>query len=96
MVELEDLGGSMAQATGLNERGEILVFSQIAGKPNPAPCQAVNWTVGGQIVDLGTLGGSVSVPSAMNQLGHVVGYSLVPGDNVHAGSCGQKRTGCTN
>jgi hypothetical protein len=55
------LGGSDAQALGLNDRGQVTGISHINSTPNPVtglpPADPFFWSEDRGMVDLGTLGG---------------------------------------
>jgi probable HAF family extracellular repeat protein len=68
--DLGDLGGGFAWATDVNEGGDAVGGSMIAGGFS----RAVLWTAG-TIVDLGTLGGDHSYSVAIADSGQVIGIS---------------------
>lgn len=79
VMDLGTLGGTVSDAYGINENGQVTGFSYLA---NSIP-HAFLWTLGGtngpasnpQMRDLGTLGGSMSVGCALNDGGQVAGYA---------------------
>jgi probable HAF family extracellular repeat protein len=79
MLDLGTLGGSYAFATGLNERGQVLVQSTLAGDQS---FHAFIWE-NGTATDLGTLGGSVVVGDWLSNTGEVVGRAFLEGDEVY-------------
>jgi probable HAF family extracellular repeat protein len=76
-ADLGTLGGDLSEALAINEPGQIVGFSALAGgacggsTPN---CHAFLWE-DGVMQDLGTLGGGHSVAVAINNAGKVVGFS---------------------
>ncbi|MGI9169089.1 MAG: hypothetical protein ACR2FH_02780 [Caulobacteraceae bacterium] len=73
MVRLGSLGGTMGAASFINERGQVVGVSNLAGD---AVMHAVLWNSPTQMVDLGTLeGGTYAHPDWINKGGDVVGYS---------------------
>ena len=85
-TDLGDLGGGEAAAFGLNDGGEVVGWSTIAGctTGTGAPCRrAFHWK-DGVMTDLGVLvGDEESTARAINDLGQIVGTSEA---NVVAGS----------
>jgi probable HAF family extracellular repeat protein len=81
VVELGTLGGTFSAATDINNHGDVVGGSDVAGGGQ----HAVLWRAG-RTVDLGTLGGDYSYAYAVNDAGEVVGVStLEPGNFlVHA------------
>jgi probable HAF family extracellular repeat protein len=71
MTDLGTLGGDMGQTSWLNDRGEVVGFSFLAGDTTLHPFL---WN-GGPMVDLGTLGGSSGVASWVSNSGDVVGVA---------------------
>lgn len=95
MHDLGTLGGSNAQATAINERGDVSGFSgtnndnvinDATGSPTIHPFLWKN----GRMQDLGSLGGTFATPGSfnaggpfgrvMNAHGQVAGTSFLPGD----------------
>jgi probable HAF family extracellular repeat protein len=72
-IDLGTLGGTESSATAVNEHGQVVGWSLIAGD---AATHAFSWTKEGGMVDLGTLGGTDSLAVAVNDRGQVVGYTL--------------------
>ena len=70
-IDLGTLGGSNSYAQALNDRGQVVGFSNLAG--DPWSYHAFSWTSGDGMIDLGTLGGGSSIAYAVNDLGQVVG-----------------------
>jgi probable HAF family extracellular repeat protein len=70
-VDLGTLGGISSEATGLNELGQVVGWSQTTS----GDTHAFVWTAAGGMVDLGTLqGGTFSSAAAINERGQVVGW----------------------
>jgi probable HAF family extracellular repeat protein len=78
MQDLGDLDGLGSDAFGINERGDVVGFSQTS-----TGLRAVIWRAGTGMQALGTLGGT-SAATAIDARGLVVGYSLTPMGSVHA------------
>jgi probable HAF family extracellular repeat protein len=78
--DLGTLGGSFAQASAINNRGEAVGFSSTSDGATHA---FVSYR--GHLLDVGTLGGSYAQANAVNDFGVVVGFSNTTGDaDVHA------------
>ena len=75
ITDLGTLGGSSSYATGINNRGQVVGTSNLAGDVSS---RAFLYTNGG-MYDLGTLGGTSSSASGINALGQVVGTSGLNG-----------------
>lgn len=71
IVDLGTLGGSVSNAQGINDHGQVVGYSTTAAGEG----HAFLWS-GGRMRDLGTLGGSYSVALDINNHGDVVGYSI--------------------
>jgi len=72
MQDLGDLGGDHTYALGINDRGEVVGYSNAhAGGQR----RAFIWTKKDGMQDLGTLGGDVASASDINNRGQIVGYS---------------------
>ncbi|MGA8440735.1 MAG: hypothetical protein WB714_21090 [Candidatus Sulfotelmatobacter sp.] len=78
MMDLGTLGGTCGSANGLNQRGEVVGQSDVAGDQS---FHAFLWRHG-KIQDLGTFGGSYSSAIWLNDSGEIVGSSTLPGDQV--------------
>ncbi len=76
LTDLGTLGGSYSYPTAINEAGQVIGYSHLAGN---ASYHAFVWE-GGVLTDLGTLGGSFSQPTAINEAGQVAGYSYLAGN----------------
>jgi probable HAF family extracellular repeat protein len=79
MVDLGSFGGTFGAAYRLNNRGQVVGFSNLAGdKFN----HAFLWDRGA-LTDLGTLGGDSAYASWLNDAGDVVGGAETAGDQVY-------------
>jgi probable HAF family extracellular repeat protein len=78
LTDLGTLGGTNSTAHGVNDSGQVVGVSDIAG--NTAQ-HAFLWS-SGTMIDLGTLGGTNSVAYGINSFGQVVGSSDIEGDAV--------------
>jgi probable HAF family extracellular repeat protein len=81
MLDLPTAGGTLANVTGLNNRGQVIGDSTTSGDVED---HAALWEHG-EIIDLGTLGGTFSSGNWINVDGDVVGGSNLPGDVIHHG-----------
>jgi probable HAF family extracellular repeat protein len=81
LVDLGTLGGADAEATAINDRGEIVGHSDTADLVR----HAFLWRRG-RMIDLGSLAGpsGISVANDINNEGEVVGYSTTPEGETHA------------
>jgi probable HAF family extracellular repeat protein len=79
MIDLGTLGGTCGQAWALNNRGQVVGYSDLAG--DNAGVHAFLWDQKGGMQDLGTLGGATGVGISINDAGDVVG-----GDSLADGS----------
>jgi probable HAF family extracellular repeat protein len=70
MTDLGALGGSTSNALGINDSGQVVGFSYLAGN---ATVHAFIWTAATGMVDIGTDGAADSRAWAINASGNVVG-----------------------
>ena len=83
VIDLGNLGGALNNlATGINERGDVIGFSDLAGD---ATSHAFLWTKHNGMQDLGTLPGDFSSGAfGINEEGQVVGQSCDQNNNCRA------------
>jgi probable HAF family extracellular repeat protein len=84
MHALPELPGGSTIANDLNNAGDIVGESRLAGSIGPHP---VLWHYNGTawtITDLGTLGGPYGRAQAINEKGQIVGQANVPDGNLHS------------
>jgi probable HAF family extracellular repeat protein len=79
MIDLGTLGGTCGIANGLNNQGEVVGLSSVAGNLAFHPFL---WSRG-VLTDLGTLGGDNGQASWVNDAGDVIGEADLPGSQVH-------------
>jgi probable HAF family extracellular repeat protein len=79
MVDLGTLGGNLGVTNGLNDRGEVIGQSNLAGDLTFHPFR---WSRGA-MTDLGTLGGNNGLANWINSAGDVVGKADLPGSQTH-------------
>jgi len=90
MQDLGTLGtGTDAEATAINERGQVIGDSYTSSAPGVCPSGiatgAFIWDRAHGMVDLGNFGGTCTIPNNLNNSGQVVGFSTVAGDNYQRG-----------
>ena len=83
MIDLGTLGGTIGTPSGINNQGQVVGLSGLAGDQTSHPFL---WPgADGKMQDLGTLGGSFGMAEAINDAGEVVGTALTVGDSaLHA------------
>ncbi len=81
MVDVGTLGGLFAAPSGLNDRGQVVGASDVAGDLTQHP---FSWNRG-VMTDLGTFGGDNGSAAWVNDAGDVVGEADFPGDAIHHG-----------
>ena len=87
---MKDLGtmqsGTVSGATGINDAGTVVGYSNIAGQP-VTNFYAFQWTAAGGMVNLGTLwGGNSSAAFEVNSAGVITGDSFLGNGLVNAAS----------
>jgi probable HAF family extracellular repeat protein len=78
LIDLGTLGGTNGSPDALNNRGQVVGSSNLAGDVYAHPFL---WE-GGALTDLGTLGGSYGSASSLNDAGEIVGWAYYPGDLI--------------
>ena len=78
MRDLGTLGGTTSSTAWLNDRGEVVGGSNLAGDHTRHPFLWDGW----RLRDLGTLGGTLGFASRISNNGIVVGGTTVPGDET--------------
>jgi probable HAF family extracellular repeat protein len=79
VTDLGTLGGSKSDALGINNRGEVVGYSLLAGRST----ERAFLFSGGKMIDLGTLGGDGSWATSVNDNGQVVGWANTAGGATH-------------
>ena len=74
MISLGSFGGTSGCATFINNRDQVVGYSNLAGDASTHPFL---WEPGQPLVDLGTLGGPNGAALWINELGEVVGNAQV-------------------
>jgi len=78
MKDLRGLGGTCGVPYWINNHGQVVGFSDLAGDKASHPFL---WTKANPMQDLGTLGGHFGTASMINELGDIVGGSTLEGDS---------------
>jgi probable HAF family extracellular repeat protein len=81
MTDLGSLGGTHGEVGWLNDRGQVVGFSDMPGDQTQHP---FFWN-GKKMIDLGTLGGDNGQASWVNDAGDVVGTADIAGSQAHHG-----------
>ena len=71
-INIGNLGGDFGRSTDLNNKGEVVGYSELANSNNHAFFYG-----DGNLIDLGTLGGDVSKAYSINENSWIVGYSTL-------------------
>jgi probable HAF family extracellular repeat protein len=79
MQDLGSLGGTFGVGNWMNDAGEVVGFSYLAGDQTAHPFL---WD-GRQMRDLGTLGGDFASANWIDDAGDVAGWSIAPDQTVH-------------
>ncbi|HET8925999.1 MAG TPA: hypothetical protein VFN26_23645 [Candidatus Acidoferrum sp.] len=79
MTDLGSLGGTFGAPFFLNNRGEVIGVSNLAGDQVVHP---FIWSKAEGMKDLGSLGGTYGHPNWINDAGEVVGFSDLAGDQT--------------
>jgi probable HAF family extracellular repeat protein len=80
MLDLGNLGGTNGCAINLNNRGQVVGYSNLAGD---AAAHPFLWDRG-VMKDLGTLGGTFGFANWINDAGEITGAATIPGEKLHA------------
>ena len=80
MLDLGTLGGTAGGTNDMNNRGQVVGQSNLAGDMTHHPFL---WDKKKGLIDLGTFGGSNGAATWLNDAGEVVGVANLPGDTAH-------------
>lgn len=80
MIDLGTLGGTLGLANWINDRGEVVGFSNLAGDKNAHPFL---WR-DGKMIDLGTPGGNFGQAVYISDSGDTAGFYATPDGHAHA------------
>ena len=83
MQDIGTLGGNMTYAFDINNAGQVVGYSRLAGDPTSPINHAMVYS-GGVMTDLGTLGGLQSAARNIDATGRIVGLSNVTNGNFAA------------
>jgi len=79
MIDLGTLGGTCGTPNALNNHGEVVGLSNLAGDQSSHPFR---WTKAEGMTDLGTFGGSSGQANWINEAGEIVGSATSQGDQA--------------
>ena len=79
MIDLGTLGGTCGTPNALNNKGEVVGLSNLAGDLSFHPFR---WTKAEGMKDLGTFGGSSGQANWINEAGEIVGFATSQGDQA--------------
>jgi probable HAF family extracellular repeat protein len=83
LIDLGSFGGTCTTPDALNNRGQVVGESNLAGDLTSHP---FSWTKSGGIQDLGTFGGDFGVAGALNDAGQIVGIASTSGNQSFHGA----------
>lgn len=81
MIDLGTLGGTFSLVSAMNDRGQVVGQSNLAGD---AVFHPFYWN-GSKIIDIGTAGGSVGAAWGISDRDEVIGVTNMPGDKYEVG-----------
>jgi probable HAF family extracellular repeat protein len=79
MYDIGTLGGNCGVAMGLNNQGQVIGVSDLAGD---VFSHAFRWDKKGRLQDLATLGGNYGQANSINDAGDAVGWAYTAGDVI--------------